>query len=235
MAVITIPAAMAASMGSQSWGQVRYDEQAVSGVTGKAFTRLLGPPRWKTTIGMWRGATPAQAAAWQVTALQLRGGVNHLAVSDFLRSAPLGTLSGEPRHSAAAAGDTSLTLRSAIGTVLAGSWLQFGTGVGSHLAMVTADAASSVLATATGVWTTTAPAVATWTTLSAAVATWNTSGEMVVTFEPPLRRDLGGNGPVTYSKPVAYFKLQGDSVSWQAVPNGPAFEGLQLDLLEDWG
>lgn len=235
MSVITIPAAMAASIGAQSWGQLRYDEQSLSGATGATFTRVLAPPRWRTTLGMPRWTSAAQYGAWEAFALKLRGGINHAAVYDFLTTAPSGTMRGAPTTGFGAAGATTITLRNAVGTLEPGDALQFGTGVGtSQLVKVVESATATVTASATSSWSTTTPSAATWSTTAPATATWSTAGTATITFEPPLRIDFDSGTAVVWDKPVAYFKLKSEGYTLQAVPNGPSKEGMQLELLEDW-
>jgi hypothetical protein len=69
-------------------------------------------------------------------------------------------------------------------TLLAGDWLQIGTGVGtSQLVKVTADAVAAI------------------------------DGTMTVSFEPPLRTAFASSTAVTWDKPVAYYK-QTSSPQW---------------------
>lgn len=89
-------------------------------------------------------------------------------------------------------------------TYLAGDMLQIGSGVGSHYAMVTAAAAE------------------------------NDAGQIVVSIEPPLRQAISSGAAVTWDKPVAHYKLTGDSQAWQGVPGSSDVGGFAFDLLEDW-
>jgi hypothetical protein len=112
MAVITVPDAVAASMGGLSYGQTRYDIMEVSEPTGASAVRVLGPPRWGFALQSKRALTLADAGQWESMLLRLRGSVNHLAMWDFLRPAPLGTMRGEPLLNAAlAVGATTLGLK----------------------------------------------------------------------------------------------------------------------------
>lgn len=90
-------------------------------------------------------------------------------------------------------------------TLLAGDMLQIGTGVGSHYCMVTADAIAE-----------------------------NDAGQLVVSIEPPLRQAISSGAAVTWDKPVAHYKLTGDSQAWQGVPGSSDVGGFAFDLLEDW-
>jgi hypothetical protein len=100
MAVRTIPAAVAASMGGQTYGQAVYTIQETSEPTGASAVRVLGPSRWAMGLRSQQGLSLLNAGAWESMLLRLRGGINHLAVYDFLRPAPLGTVRGAPTISA---------------------------------------------------------------------------------------------------------------------------------------
>jgi len=56
----------------------------------------------------------------------------------------------------------------------------------------------------------------------------------VVSIEPPLRQAIGSGAAVTWDKPVAHYKLTGDSQAWQGVPGSSDVGGFAFDLLEDW-
>jgi hypothetical protein len=235
MAIITIPAAVAASVGGQTYGQLRHDMEERSEQSGATAARLWAPPQWTMSITSKRGCTLAEAGAWEAMILKLRGRINHLALYDFLRQAPQGTMRGTPRLTVAAplaAGSSSATLENMIGTLKAGDWLQFGSGLGSHLVKVSADVDSSVTVSASASWTTTTPSAANWTTSGAAAATWNTAGSAVVEFEPPTRTEIAAQTAVTWDKPVGHYKLATERNTWNAAANGPAVEGFALDLVE---
>ncbi|GCL61487.1 hypothetical protein [Pseudaquabacterium pictum] len=89
-------------------------------------------------------------------------------------------------------------------TLLAGDWLQIGSGVGSHYCMLTAD------------------------------ATANGAGQITVSFEPPTRAAIGGGTAVIWDKPVCHFKQMADAVAWDAVPGGTDVGGFAMELIEDW-
>lgn len=89
-------------------------------------------------------------------------------------------------------------------TLLIGDWLQIGTGVGSHLCMVTSDAMA------------------------------NDVGSMNVNIEPPLRQAVSSGTVVTWDKPKGHYKQVGDFASWDAVPGSSDVGGFALDLIEDW-
>lgn len=121
-------------------------------------------------------------------------------------------------HSAGSLGAASLDLENAqleVGsaysgfapgaTLLAGDWLQIGSGLGtSQLVKAVADAAAAE------------------------------SGAMTVTFEPPLRKAHLAAVAVTWDKPVAYYK-QTSVPQWGYRPAMRYKQGgFALDLLESW-
>jgi hypothetical protein len=112
MAVRTIPTAVAASMGGQTYGQAVYTIQETSEPTGASAVRVLGPSRWVMGLRSQQGLSLLNAGEWESMLLRLRGGINHLAVYDFLRQEPLGTVRGDPTISAdLAVGATTATLQ----------------------------------------------------------------------------------------------------------------------------
>jgi hypothetical protein len=211
VSVIALPAAVAASVSAQGFGQARYDVTEISDSTGATATRLMGPPRWRGSLQSKRALSLVEAGAWEAMVLQLRGGTNHLAVYDLLRQAPQGTMRGTMTvKTTAAIGDTSVAISAGGGqastTLKAGDWLQIGApGVGtSQLVKVVADAQA------------------------------DGAGDITVTIEPPLRQAYNATAAVTWDKPLAYYKLTNDAATWSALANGPAIEGFALDLLEQW-
>lgn len=110
MSIVTIPAGLVAPAGC-TIGQARYDLTESSDSTGSEAARLLGPPRWSMSLRSIDAMTPAEAGLWEALVLQLRGRVNHLAVHDFGRPAPAGTMRGTPTlNASASAGATSIVL-----------------------------------------------------------------------------------------------------------------------------
>ncbi len=204
MSIITIPAGLVAPA-SSTIGQARYDLTESSDSTGSEAARLLGPPRWSMSLRSIEAMTPAQAGQWEAMLLQLRGRVNHLAAYDFGRPAPAGTLRGTPTlNASASAGATSIVLAASGATLLAGDWLQLGTGVGtSQLVKCVANAASA-------------------------------GATMTVTIEPPLRRTFSAGTAVAWDKPVAYFKQTSAPSWSYRVGRNRREGGFVLDLLESW-
>lgn len=93
-------------------------------------------------------------------------------------------------------------------SLLAGDWLQIGSGLGmSHLCMVTAD------------------------------ATANDAGAITVAIEPPTRQAFSAGTAVTWDKPVGYYRQQTDSTTWTFANGGRSgvlVTGLSFDLMETW-
>ena len=110
MSIVTVPAGLVAPAGC-TFGQARYDVAESSDSTGAEAARLLGPPRWSMSLRSIDALTAVEAGLWEAMLLQLRGRVNHLAVHDFGRPAPEGTLRGAPTLNASAAvGATAVVL-----------------------------------------------------------------------------------------------------------------------------
>lgn len=55
-----------------------------------------------------------------------------------------------------------------------------------------------------------------------------------VTFEPPARVAFSSATAITWSRPLAYFRLVGESSSWSYGPAGRVVTGMSLDLVEAW-
>ena len=90
-------------------------------------------------------------------------------------------------------------------TLLAGDWLQVGTGLGtSQCCMVVADAIAAA------------------------------DGLLTAAIEPPLRTDFSSGTVVAWDKPLAYYRQQTDSSTWTYIAGGLAVSGLSLDLMETW-
>lgn len=212
MSIITLPAALRIGAGG-GMGQARFDLLTQSEGSGTQQVRLLAPPRWTLRLVQPDNLLQADAATWQSLVLRLRGRVNHLAAWDTSKPAPRGTMRGSMTLAAtAAAGATSLSVTAGAGqaatTLLAGDWLQVGTGLGtSQLVMVTADALA------------------------------DGSGVIALTVEPPLRQGYASTTAVAWDRPLAYYRQQTDATTWSMAPGGlfgPLVSGLSLDLLEAW-
>lgn len=55
-----------------------------------------------------------------------------------------------------------------------------------------------------------------------------------VTFEPPARIAFSNGTAITWDRPLAYFRLAGETSSWAYGPAGKVVSGMSLDLLEAW-
>lgn len=208
MAVITWPAALKLPA-EFTLSQARYDMVENSDATGHQAARLFGPPRWRVSLRSIDAFTLIDAGVYEAMLLQLRGGVNHLALYDPVRQAPQGTMRGSMTLSGAhAAGAVALSVIASgqIGkTLLPGDWLQVGTGLGTSqlVKVVVGDTSDG-------------------------------SGVVDVTVEPPLRSAFGNGAAVTWDKPLGYFKQLG-SPSWSYRPALRMKQsGFALDLLEAW-
>jgi hypothetical protein len=184
-----------------------------SDTTGSVQTRVIGPPRWTHVFGPPKAMTRDQAALWVAMVLSLRGQQNHLALHDYVRPAPVGTMRGTMQLSAlAAAGATTVTISTggvgggqATKTLLAMDKLTIGSGVGtSHHLCLTAD------------------------------ATADASGVITITFEPATRIQFAAATPVTWDKPVAYYKSTGgDDAGWESLDRRNLAVD-DLNLIENW-
>lgn len=149
MAIVAMPAAFGStSFASEfSMGVQRNDMEERSDVTGVRAGRMLGPPQWTYHLRAPQRMTPAQAAVWKSMLLGLDGLTNYLSAWNLVETAPRGTMRGTMTCGALSAGATSATITASgqgTNTLLAGDWLQIGTGLTGQLVMVTADAAASV-------------------------------------------------------------------------------------------
>jgi hypothetical protein len=208
MALITAPTTL--QIGQQRIELVTYDLSETSDASGFMAVRSGGPPRWRMSLGSPRIINPVAASAWKSLILRLRGRVNHLAIWDAARPAPMGTLRGTLTLAAGVgAGAASLSITGGAGqagrTLLAGDWLQLSTGVGSsQLVCVTADAIA------------------------------NGSGVIAASIEPPLRIGFGGGAAVTWDRPVGYYRQRVGAAGWDNQPNAVGQGGFALDLVEQW-
>lgn len=210
MAIITMPAIVAANCGEFSIGQRRFDLEEMSESSGATQARVLGPPRWQLSISSPSvGMSLAVASEWEAMLMLLRGKVNHLAAWDIVRFAPRGTCRGVMTLSGAhAQGATSLLIavtgQSGL-TLLKGDWLQLGTGTTSQLFKLVADATAG-------------------------------ASNITVTVEPPVRPVGGfaGGTSVTWDKPLCHYKLASEAPSWSYRPGFNTQTGFALDLVEQW-
>ena len=207
MAIITAHAGLAFSQ--FRIGPRRFDYDEVSDSTGSIASRGIGQPRWTLGVSSPDKMGDAQAALWLQMIMKLRGRVNHLAIYDYVRTAPRGTMRGTlTLNSAISIGATSAIITGGVGqagtTLKVGDWLQFGTGLGSQFVFVTDD------------------------------ATANGSGVITVNFEHPARVAFSGGAAVTWDKPLCYFKMESTLPSWAYDAGYLTTSGIDLDLLEQW-
>lgn len=197
MAIITVPAGL--SVARQTWEQQRMDVEFRSMFGAQALEGAA--PLWATTIT----SSLKRPELWQVLMLQLRGRTNQLALHNFGRPIPLGTMRGTMTAAAAAQGATAMTI-TASGqggkTLRAGDYLGIGSGLTQQVVMLTAD------------------------------ATANASGVIAVSFEPPLRNALAAGAGVTWDRPKALFRRTESKANWQYEPG--VIREMSLSLLEDW-
>jgi hypothetical protein len=201
MSIITMSPSIL--MGSFAMEQISYDMVEVSDPTGAEAIRLFGPPRWRTSLSAMPDMNLAQASEWEVIVLQLRRGINHLAVWDPVRVLPRGTMRGTPTLSSGApAGSTAINLSGASGTLLKGDWLQIGTGVGTSQLVKSMSDVTAV------------------------------AGAVTVTFEPALRISYSTGAVITLDRPVFYARQIGKTTKWEYQAGNMLQSGFALDLLE---
>lgn len=201
MSIITMPTNL--MIGSFQMEQLSYDMVESSAPTGAESTRIFGPPRWKVSMSATPNLDLTQSAVWEVLSLSLRRGLNTLAVWDPVRTAPMGTLRGSPVVGlAASAGATTMRLDSAVGTLMAGDWLQIGTGVGTSQL------------------------------IKIMVAAFASAGQINISFEPALRVSFAAGTPVAWDRPVFYARKTGKSTQWEYQAGNMLQSGFALDLLE---
>lgn len=197
MAIISIPTGF--SVARQTWEQQRNDVEFRSMFGAQAVE--VAAPVWMTTIE----ASLKAPEKWQVLMMQLKGRTNQVALWNFGRPAPKGTMRGTMTASATAQGATSMTITAsgqATKTLLAGDFLGVGAGLTQQVVMLTADATS------------------------------NASGVITVSFEPPLRNALSASASVVWDKPKALFRRTDSKSSWDYEPG--KVTGMSLSLREDW-
>lgn len=193
-----------------SMGIQRNDMEERSDVTGVRAGRVLGPPQWTYHIVAPRLMSLAQAALWKTMLLGLDGLNNYLAAFNLVETAPRGTMRGTMTLSGAhSAGATSATITAGAGqastTLLAGDWLQIGTGLTGQLVMVTGD------------------------------ATANGSGVITVNFKHPLRNAQSGGASVNWDRALGHYRLLTPMPTWQYPAGVMAAQGgFALDFVEQW-
>lgn len=192
-------------IGAFGMQQISYDMVESSDATGSEAIRTFGPPRWKASLAGGTDMTLAQASMWEALVLQLKRGINCLAIWDPVRPLPQGTMRGTPTLlGAASAGSQTFTLTGSTGTLNVGDWMQVGAGVG------TSQLVKLVLSTAN---------------------TGNGAGALC-TFEPALRIPYAAGTAVTLQYPVFYGRNVNKSVRWDYSAGNMLVNGYALDLME---
>lgn len=230
-----MPAAL--SVAKASVRQARFDLTDQSDVTGSAFTRLFGPPRWRLSLVSPDVLGLDKAALWETMLFTLRGSVNVLAAYDPVRPLPRGTLTGSPFvQIALAAGATGAVLiGGSAGNLLAGDWVQLGTGLGtSQLVKLMADAVVTTV-NASPTWIGTGGAARTWKGTGGAARTWVCNGYRTITFEAPLRIGLPAGSPATLDHPVGYYRVLNESLGGDYPAGFIAQGGFAVDAVEVFG
>jgi hypothetical protein len=176
------------------------------------YRSAFGAQSVKASAPMWSASIELDminenlTGAYQALVMKLRGAQNQLAVWNFARPEPVGTMRGSMTLSGShAAGAVVLSIDAGAGeaakTLKAGDLVGFGSGTNQHLVMIVED------------------------------ATANGSGVISVNIEPPLRNTFSNGTAVTWDKPKALFRLENDKVSWSY--ESVFASGFALDLLED--
>lgn len=208
MAIIQLPTGLLC--GQFAISQRRFDMDEMSEESGDALARLLGPPRWGLVLAApSNGLSQANAALWSSMVLRLRGRVNHLAAYDIVKQAPRGSFRGNPTLVGAHAGGLStLVINGGSGqagqTFLSGDWVGVGSGLGSQVVNVVADAVA------------------------------NGSGQVTLTVEPPLRLAWPNGTAIVWDKPLIYYKAVSQAVSWDYRPGWNTLRGFQGEFVEQW-
>jgi hypothetical protein len=197
MAIITIPTGF--SVARQTWEQQRMDVEFRSMFGAQAVEGAA--PLWATTIT----SSLKRPELWQALMMQLRGRTNQVALWNFARPAPKGTMRGTMTAAATAQGATAMTITAAgqaSKTLLTGDFLGVGSGLTQQVVMLTADATS------------------------------NASGVITVTFEPALRNALAAGAAVAWDRPKALFRRTESKAGWESEPG--VTKPMSLSFLEDW-
>lgn len=122
------------------FGQINYEVRSMSPQAGGFQSRATGLPRHTFKLALPSKLNQFDAGRWRALLMSLRGGVNHLEAYDPAHQFPAGTASGDRQMGGVSKGATSIYVNGA-GTLLAGDWLQMGSGIGSsQLVMVTSTA-----------------------------------------------------------------------------------------------
>ena len=187
----------------QNWGSTRLDTKFES-VFGTQSVEV-NPPLWSATLESDR-LNENISGAWSALIMQLKGQTNQLALWNFGRPVPIGTMRGTMTfNTTAIQGATTLSIIAATEgtkTLKAGDYLGFGGAVTQQVVMVMAD------------------------------ATADSGGIISVTVQPPLRNEMIATTPITWDKPTVLFRQKQGATSWEYTET--FVSGFSLDLIEDW-
>lgn len=141
MTTLTWPLLSRVAPGSLDWSLVPNTVSFPSPLSGSVQTVEFPGARWKASFLM-ANLTEADSAMLQATLVRLRGRAGRIALHNFARPQPRGTIAGTPL--VMGAGQTGATLAidgcTAGTTLLAGDFI----GVNGELKMVVADATADV-------------------------------------------------------------------------------------------
>ncbi len=206
MAIITIPTTLALGAGCEM-GEVRSDAVDGSAPSQIEQARVYGPPRWTMLLTSPPATINGDAERWASLRTRLMGHVNALAAPPVPRTEPRGTMRGTMTlQSAAAAGASSATITASgqgSATLLDGDWLQIGTGLGTSQLI-------RVNADATAA-----------------------SGVITITFDHVLRTAFAAGSPVTWLRPVGYWRRADTETRW-SYTNRRIGGSQSVDLVEVW-
>lgn len=169
----------------------------VVGITNSPFTLEEQTFKWQGEAWSVDFRMPAItkrniASEWIAFALKLQGVFGRFYLGDPSARTPQGVATGTPQVDGInQTGNTIETkgwTNSVTGILLAGDYIQIGTGLQSRLHMVTADVNS------------------------------DGSGLAVIPIEPALRYSPADNTPITVNNPVGVFRLAENSWSWSVDP-----------------
>lgn len=168
----------------------------VVGISASPFTLEEQSYKWQGEIWTIDFVMPPMkpniAREWQAFGLKLKGQYGRFLIGDPLGKEPKGVATGTPLVKGInQTGNTLVTdgwSPNVQGILLAGDYIQLGSGASSKLHMVTEDANS------------------------------DSSGNANLSIEPALRASPADNSSVIINNPMGVFRLTSNSWSWQASP-----------------
>jgi len=201
MSVITFPNTL--KMRSSGWSQLRLDLSFKSPF-GRQDVELASP-LWEAFVEV-NAMYERDSGQWDAFLLSLKGRTNQVALWNFARPYPLGTMRGTMTLNVAAAqGATTLQIiaaTEATKTLKQGDMLGVGTGTTKQVVKVLADATADV------------------------------NGIITVSIESALRNALFIGAAVTWDKPTALFRRKDSKTAWTYKP-GLVTDGFVVEFIED--